>query len=229
MSKPSYATYIKDRLNGFGGESQPLVYQDLVGFPEFAARVFGDPGRSRRRTPGCNGPISVRDTTAPEADVANLKAAIARSERAEAFLSAASPGVVSLFFHNDHYPSEEAYLYAIAEAMRQEYETIAEAGLILQIDCPDLAMGRHIQYAALSSPNSAKRRGSTSRRSTMRCRTSRRNDCACTSAGAITKVRTIATCRSQTSSRLCFWQAVRPLFRGGQSRGMHTSGLFLKI
>src|SRR5271156_1961547 len=68
MSKPSYATYIKDRLNGFGGESRPLVYQDLVGFPEFASRVFGDPGRSRRRTPGCNGPISVRDAAAAEID-----------------------------------------------------------------------------------------------------------------------------------------------------------------
>ena len=150
MSKPSYATYIKDRLNGFGGESHPLVYQDLVGFPEFAGRVFGDPGRSRRKTPGCNGPISVRDTVAAELDVTNLSLALARLNAEEAFLSAASPGVVSLFFHNGHYPTQEAYLYAIAEAMRQEYETVAEAGLVLQIDCPDLAMGRHIQYAQLS-------------------------------------------------------------------------------
>jgi 5-methyltetrahydropteroyltriglutamate--homocysteine methyltransferase len=150
MSKPSYATYIKDRLNGFGGESHPLVYQDLVGFPEFAGRVFGDPGRSRRKTPGCNGPITVRDPAAAEIDVVNLTAALARAHAEEAFLSAASPGVVSLFFHNGHYPSQEAYLYAIAEAMRQEYETVAEAGLILQIDCPDLAMGRHIQYSQLS-------------------------------------------------------------------------------
>ena len=119
MSKPSYATYIKDRLNGFGGESRPLVYQDLIGFPEFAARVFGDPGRSRRKTPGCDGPISVRDAAAAEIDVANLTAALARVNTEEAFLSAASPGVVSLFFHNGHYPSQEAYLYAIAEAMRQ--------------------------------------------------------------------------------------------------------------
>jgi 5-methyltetrahydropteroyltriglutamate--homocysteine methyltransferase len=152
MSKPSYATYIKDRLHGFGGESRPLVYQDLVGFPEFARRVFGDPGRARRRTPGCDGPISVRDGEAAQTDVANLSMALARVNAEEAFLSAASPGVVSLFFHNGHYPSEEAYLYAIAEAMRQEYETVAEAGLILQIDCPDLAMGRHIQYAQLSLP-----------------------------------------------------------------------------
>jgi 5-methyltetrahydropteroyltriglutamate--homocysteine methyltransferase len=150
MSKPSYATYIKDRLHGFGGESRPLVYQDLVGFPEFARRVFGDPGRARRRTPGCNGPIGVRDTEAAETDVANLSMALARVNAEEAFLSAASPGVVSLFFHNGHYASEEDYLYAIAEAMRQEYETVADAGLILQVDCPDLAMGRHIQFAQLS-------------------------------------------------------------------------------
>jgi 5-methyltetrahydropteroyltriglutamate--homocysteine methyltransferase len=150
MSKPSYATYIKDRLHGFGGESRPLIYQDLVGFPEFARRVFGDPGRARRRTPGCNGPISVRDAEAAETDVANLSMALARVNAEEAFLSAASPGVVSLFFHNGHYSSEEAYLYAIAEAMRQEYETVTEAGMILQVDCPDLAMGRHIQFAQLS-------------------------------------------------------------------------------
>ena len=150
MSKPSYATYIKDRLNGFGGESHPLVYQDLVEFPELARRVFSDPGRSRRKTPGCDNQISVRDPAAAETDVDNLKAALARLNVQEVFLSAASPGVISLFFHNGHYPSEEAYLYAIAEAMRREYETIANAGLILQIDCPDLAMGRHIQYAALS-------------------------------------------------------------------------------
>jgi len=150
MSKPSYATYIKDRLDGFGGESHPLIYQDLVDFPEFARRVFGDPGRSRRRTPGCNGPITVRDPAAAEADVDNLKTALGRVNAQEAFLSAASPGVISLFFHNGHYPSEEAYLYAIAEAMRQEYEAVANAGFILQIDCPDLAMGRHIQYADLS-------------------------------------------------------------------------------
>jgi len=150
MSKPSYATYIKDRLHGFDGESRPLVYQDLVGFPEFARRVFGDPGRSRRRTPGCDGPISVGDLQAPENDVANLTLALARLSAEEAFLTAASPGVISLFFHNSHYPNEEAYLYAIAEAMRHEYEIIAGAGLILQIDCPDLAMGRHIQYAKLS-------------------------------------------------------------------------------
>ena len=159
MSKPSYATYVKDRLSGFGGTGNTFVYQDLAGFPNLAKRVFGDPGRSRRKTPACNAPIGVRDPDAASADTDNLKAAVAAAGRTDAFMSAASPGVVSLFFRNDHYPSQEAYLFAIAEAMRHEYETVAEAGIVLQIDCPDLAMGRHIQYAALSLEEFRKRAG----------------------------------------------------------------------
>ena len=150
MSKPSYATYIKDRLAGFGGSSNSFVYQDLVDFPELARRVFGDPGRARRKTPACNGPIAVADWGAVKADIVNLTAAMQKSPPAEGFLTAASPGLISLFFRNDHYPGTEAYLEAIAEAMRPEYEAIVEAGLILQLDCPDLAMGRHIQHADLS-------------------------------------------------------------------------------
>jgi 5-methyltetrahydropteroyltriglutamate--homocysteine methyltransferase len=150
MSKPSYATYIKDRLAGFGGTSNSFVYQDLVDFPELARRVFGDPGRARRKTPACNGPITVADRGAVATDIANLKNAPQKAPASEGFLSAASPGLISLFFRNDHYPSTETYLEAIAEAMRPEYEAIVEAGLILQLDCPDLAMGRHIQHADLS-------------------------------------------------------------------------------
>jgi len=150
MSKPSYATYIKDRLAGFGGTGNTFVYQDLASFPRLAQRVFGDPGRSRRKTPACNAAISVRDPDAARTDVAHLQAALSRVDVQEAFLTAASPGVVSLFFRDDHYGSDESYLAAIAEAMRDEYETITNAGLVLQIDCPDLGMGRHIQYADLS-------------------------------------------------------------------------------
>ena len=152
MSKPSYATYIKDRLSGFGGTGNTFVYQDLADFPRLEKRVFGDPGRSRRKTPACNAAIGVRDAKAAETDVVHLRAALAGVMAAEGFLTAASPGVVSLFFKNEHYGSEEAYLDAIAEAMRVEYEAIARAGLVLQIDCPDLGMGRHIQHADLSLP-----------------------------------------------------------------------------
>jgi 5-methyltetrahydropteroyltriglutamate--homocysteine methyltransferase len=147
MSKPSYVTYISDRLDGFGGTSQPLTYSDLVDFPELQRKVFGDPGRSRRRTPACDGPISVRDPGAARIDVEHMEAALDGAGVEEAFMNAASPGVIALFFRNDHYPSREEYVYAIAEAMRVEYEAVTSAGLLLQIDCPDLAMGRHIQFA----------------------------------------------------------------------------------
>jgi 5-methyltetrahydropteroyltriglutamate--homocysteine methyltransferase len=150
MSKPSYATYPKDRLTGFAGASHPLQYRDLVDFPGMARRVFGDPGRARRKTPACSGPIAVRDDGAAAADAANLRAALTGLKAEEGFLTAASPGVISLFFRDEHYGSPEKYLFAIAEAMRHEYEAVARAGFVLQIDCPDLAMGRHIQYAALS-------------------------------------------------------------------------------
>jgi 5-methyltetrahydropteroyltriglutamate--homocysteine methyltransferase len=149
MSKPSYATYIKDRLDGFGGASHPLQYQDLVDFPELARRVFGDPGRARRRTPACTGPVRARDLNAVAADVANLGAGISAAKAAEGFLTAASPGLISLFFKNEHYPDHKTYLAAIAAAMRPEYEAIVTAGYVLQLDCPDLAMGRHIQFAKL--------------------------------------------------------------------------------
>src|SRR6476660_6785082 len=138
VSKPSYATYVKDRLTGFGGTSQALQYQDLVDFPEMAKRVFGDPGRSRRRTPACTGPIGVRDPGAAQADVDNLKAAVAAAPAEDVFVSAASPGVISLFFRDDHYRDHEKYLFAIAAAMRHEYETVARAGFTVQLDCPDL-------------------------------------------------------------------------------------------
>jgi 5-methyltetrahydropteroyltriglutamate--homocysteine methyltransferase len=147
QSKPSYATYVKDRLSGFGGQSHPLQYRDLVDFPELARRVFGDPGRSRRRTPACDGPIQVANPEAVRADVEHFRAALAGAPLTGAFLSAASPGVISLFFRNEHYPSHEAYLQAIADAMRHEYQAVVEAGFLLQVDCPDLAMGRHIQFA----------------------------------------------------------------------------------
>ncbi len=149
MSKPSYATYIKDRLDGFGGESNSFKYQDLNDFPVLERKVFGDPGRSRRKTPACTGDITVRDAKAAHTDAQNLKDALGKVKSEEGFMSAASPGVVGLFFANQHYKDRETYLYAIAEAMRPEYEAVAKAGFVLQLDCPDLAMGRHIQFADL--------------------------------------------------------------------------------
>ena len=153
MSKPSYATYVKDRLNGFGGESvQNYFFADLVDYPRSAEMVAANPGRRKRTAPACNGEISVRDRDAIATDMANLGKAVAGSAVAGTFSSAASPGVVSLFFTNEFYATDEEYLFAIAEAMRYEYETIAAAGATVQLDCPDLAMGRHSAYADMDLP-----------------------------------------------------------------------------
>jgi 5-methyltetrahydropteroyltriglutamate--homocysteine methyltransferase len=153
MSKPSYATYVKDRLHGFGGESvQGYFFEDLVDFPGAAERVAADPGRRKRTAPACDGEISVKDRDAIAVDMANLGKAVAGSGVAGTFSSAASPGVVSLFFANEFYRTDEEYLFAIAEAMRFEYEAIAAAGATVQVDCPDLAMGRHSAYADMDLP-----------------------------------------------------------------------------
>ncbi len=150
MSKPSYATYVKDRLDGFGGDSaQNYFFADLDEYPKSAELVAANPGRRKRSAPACNGPISVKDIDAAALDLVNLKNAVGKSKVAGTFSSAASPGVVSLFFGNEYYATDEEYVFAIAEAMRHEYEAIAAAGVTVQLDCPDLAMGRHTAYADL--------------------------------------------------------------------------------
>lgn len=150
MSKPSYATYVKDRLSGFAGESvQDYFFEDLVDFPRSAAMVSENPGRRKRSAPACTGPVAVSDPGAAARDMANLVASAEVHQPVDTFSSAASPGVVSLFFGNEHYANDSGYVMAIAEAMRHEYETIANSGSFVQVDCPDLAMGRHTAYASL--------------------------------------------------------------------------------
>jgi len=151
MSKPSYATYVQDRLNGFAGESvQDYFFADLVDYPRSAEIVAANPGRRKRSAPACTADISVRpDDDSVDVDLRNLAAALAGVDADGSFSSAASPGVVSLFFANQHYATDEEYLFAIAEAMRAEYEAIAGAGVTVQVDCPDLAMGRHSAYASM--------------------------------------------------------------------------------
>ncbi len=149
MSKPSYATYVKDRFNGFGGTGNSFMFQDIEAFPNTKARVFADPGRKHRKTPACNGPVTVKDMEAPKKDADRLKAALKGKEPTGMFLSSASPGVTAFFFRDDYYGSHEKYVFALAEALRHEYEAIVNSGMMLQIDCPDLAMGRHTQFANL--------------------------------------------------------------------------------
>ena len=152
MSKPSYATYVQDRLEGFGGESiQDYFFADLTDYPRSAELVAANPGRRKRSAPACTAPISVKPEQADSVatDLDNLNQAVGGARVAGTFSSAASPGVVSLFFANQFYADDEEYLFAVAEAMRPEYEAIAAAGATVQLDCPDLAMGRHSAYAGL--------------------------------------------------------------------------------
>jgi 5-methyltetrahydropteroyltriglutamate--homocysteine methyltransferase len=142
---------VKDRLSGFGGEkSSRLLAADLAEFPSFTKRGGRESGVAVLKRPSCTGPIVYSDTAAMRADFANLNVAVQGAKHEEAFVSAASPGVVSFFLSNNYYPSHETYIRAIAEAMKTEYEAIVEAGFILQVDCPDLAMSRHIQFKDLS-------------------------------------------------------------------------------
>jgi 5-methyltetrahydropteroyltriglutamate--homocysteine methyltransferase len=156
MSKPSYATYIKHRLSGFGGEAGQYEFDDLEQFPGAKARVFGDAGRARRKAPACTSAVEVIDMDAPREDAERLNRLVAGHDT---FMSAASPGVTALFFPNQHYATDEEYVFALAEALRHEYETIAAAGITLQVDCPDLAMGRHVQFTHLSLEDFRKRIG----------------------------------------------------------------------
>ncbi len=153
MSKPGYSTYVKDRLSGFEGESTPMIgmLADLRDFPDYAARFLAQSPAASLKRPACNGPIRYRDTHDLELDIANLKAATAGVKAEEVFMSAASPGVIAVFLTNHHYRTREAYLGALADAMKTEYEAIHRAGFLLQVDCPDLAMNRHIQFADLTT------------------------------------------------------------------------------
>lgn len=145
VSKPSYVTYVTERLAGFGGTGRPLAPKDAEDFPEWAEKLFADPSLIEAlRSPACVEPIIYRDTTAVDRDIANLKAATDGTGATEAFLSAASPGVIALFLENKHYASDEEYLAALADAMKTEYDAIHRAGLVLQLDCPDLAMGWNV-------------------------------------------------------------------------------------
>ncbi|MGI9605329.1 MAG: cobalamin-independent methionine synthase II family protein [Acidimicrobiales bacterium] len=153
MSKLSYATYIKDRISGFEGDSPRRAPADLEQFPTFLARLAKSGGTPTYRRPQCVGPIEVTDTRPCEEDLANFRAAVDLHGPVQGFMNAASPGVIALFQPNQHYPDHESYLYALADAMRHEYEAIVEAGFVLQLDSPDLGLGRHMMFKG--EPDSA--------------------------------------------------------------------------
>ncbi len=149
-SKISYATYVKDRYTGFSGDSPRNAPADLKMFPSFLKRLADDGGTPQYARPMCTGEVTSKGQGELQKDIDNLKAGMAAHGVSEGFMNAASPGVISLFLQNDFYPSREKYLEALADAMREEYRTIVDAGLYLQLDCPDLALSRHMLFNDLS-------------------------------------------------------------------------------
>ena len=149
-SKISYATYVKDRYSGFSGDSPRNAPADLKMFPGFLQRLADDGGTPQYARPMCTGDIRSKGQDELLKDINNLKAAMADHGAQRGFMNAASPGVISLFLQNDYYPNREAYLAALADVMKAEYETIIGSGLDLQLDCPDLALSRHMLFADLS-------------------------------------------------------------------------------
>jgi 5-methyltetrahydropteroyltriglutamate--homocysteine methyltransferase len=148
MSKPSYATYVTERLTGFGGKSDRPKLSDILEHPNVASHYFNDPGvqRLNENRPACNGPVKGRGLEDAQTDISNFSRALNGVQREDAFMTAASPGVVSMFLGNTYYKTEEEFLWAVAEAMKPEYEAIVKAGFLLQLDCPDLAMTRHREF-----------------------------------------------------------------------------------
>ena len=149
-SKISYATYVKDRYTGFSGDSPRNAPADLKQFPSFLERLANSGGTPQYARPMCTGEVTSKGQGELQADIDNLKAGMAAHGATRGFMNAASPGVISLFLQNQHYGTREAYLAALADAMKEEYETIVGAGLDLQLDCPDLALSRHMLFADLS-------------------------------------------------------------------------------
>ncbi len=149
QGRVDYTVYIKDRLTGFEGVSAPPLGTGEEAFPELAAllRQFASPFQHR---PACTGPVAWKDWPAVEADIRHVQAAMAQVSAEEWFMTSPSPGQVARFLHNQYYPSEEAYLYALADVMHAQYRAIVDAGLVLQLDCPDLALSRHTVFAHLS-------------------------------------------------------------------------------
>ncbi|MBW4710361.1 cobalamin-independent methionine synthase II family protein [Roseobacter sp. YSTF-M11] len=149
-SKISYATYVKDRYTGFSGDSPRNAPADLRKFPSFLKRLAEDGGTPKYARPMCTGEVTSKGQGELQQDIDNLKAAMAQHGAERGFMNAASPGVISLFLQNDFYKTREAYLAALADAMREEYQTIVAAGLDVQLDCPDLALSRHMLFNDLS-------------------------------------------------------------------------------
>jgi 5-methyltetrahydropteroyltriglutamate--homocysteine methyltransferase len=152
MGRIGFAAYVTDRLDGFGGQSQRPRPADMRAFPEYARQAAqADDATWQILTPTCIGPVSHREPRAPRRDAEILQAAVKGLQPTEVFMTAPSAGIVVSFFDNRYYPTREAYLYAVADAMRTEYRAVYEAGFVLQIDAPDLGLCRHLEFADKST------------------------------------------------------------------------------
>jgi 5-methyltetrahydropteroyltriglutamate--homocysteine methyltransferase len=153
MAKISYATYLTDRLSGFGGRAtKGPAARDLLDYLAYAKRLVESGGTEKTLAgAACDAPLALRDSAPLERDLANFTAARKAHPSTDGFLSACSPGVVTVFLQNQHYPSHEAYLDALVPLLKDEYEAIVASGAMLQLDCPDLGMGRHLVHADKST------------------------------------------------------------------------------
>ena len=157
MSKIGYATYIKDRYHGFSGDSPRRIPGDLKLYPNYVKKIAAQGETPKLARPICTGEISVKDEGALTNDIENLTRSVTAAGAVQGFMNAASPGVISVFQPNEYYADEDKYLEALSEAMRAEYEAINAAGLVIQLDCPDLAMGRHTMYSDITDAEFIKR------------------------------------------------------------------------
>jgi len=188
LSKIGYATYIKDRLSGFSGNRPRKPALDLQPYPEYMEKMALVAGKQSFKRLCCTGPIKVLTTKPLEFDLHNFRSALAGTTVSDGFINAASPGVVSAFQPNEYYASPGEYLQAIATAMQGEYEAIVDAGFILQVDCPDLAMGGIPAFRISPRSNSWHRLTNRLRHSILLCKTYLQTKFACMFAGAIMKV-----------------------------------------
>lgn len=146
VSKPSYVTYVTDRFSGFAGEAKGLGLAEFVDYPETAEHIAADPGMQHATAPCCVDEVKLVDTQAVHKDIADFQDALQGFDYTEAFMNAVSPGAISMYMLNQHYPDTETYLYALADAMKHEYKAIVDSGLLLQIDCPDIGCAAHLVY-----------------------------------------------------------------------------------
>ena len=150
MSKISYATYVKDRIEGFSGESERKAPKDLDDFPSFKERIARTGGTPTYTRPCCTSELKIKDKSSLKQDIKNFKQALSKNNHHKAFMNAASPGVISAFLPNKFYKNDDEYLEKLSELMREEYEEITSNGINLQLDCPDLALARHMTFKDLT-------------------------------------------------------------------------------